>query len=74
MMSTISENDIDDDFKRLHSCANQFLSQLMSVSFSICSEDLTIEGISSSTDAFGISASGNSGSVHEYYDWDDDED
>lgn len=78
LLSTISEDDIDDDFKRLHSCASRFLDEVMSVEFSIRSADNLIEGISSGSDVFGITSSGSSGSVIEDddddEDWDDDED
>ena len=62
LLSSKSDDDIDGDFKRLHSCATRFLDEVMSVEFSIRSGDIFIEGIDSGTDVFGIKASGSSGS------------
>ena len=74
LLSSISEDDIDDDFKRLHSCASRFLDEVMSVEFGIRSLDCLIEGVDSGSDVFSISASGSSGSTFEDEDWDEDDD
>ena len=74
LLSSTSEDDIDDDFKRLHSCASRFLDEVMSVHFSIRSVDCLIEAIDSGSDVFSISASGSSGSTFEDEDEDWDED
>lgn len=76
LLSSISEDDIDDDYKQLHSCASRFLDEVMSVEFSICSTGVLIEGIDSGSDVFSISASGSSGCTFEDEDedWDEDDD
>jgi len=74
LLSSKSEDDIDGDFKRLHSCATRFLDEVMSVEFSIRSGEALIEGIDSGTDVFGIKASGSSGSNLEDDDNDDSDD
>ena len=76
LLSSISEDDIEDDFKRLHSCASRFLDEVMSVEFGIRSVDCLIEGIDSGTDVFSISASSSSGSTFEDEDedWGEDDD
>jgi hypothetical protein len=74
LLSSISEDDIDDNFKRLHSCASRFLDEDMTVEFSICSTGVLIEGIDSGSDVFSITASGSSRSTLEDKDSDEDDD